>query len=320
MSTVQFQPYLSNTATSRLLSPVRFGLQDIRITKANDSREIQARVTKAQQRLQTQTRGLIRILSQMNSLDRELQRQGVQVPPIYMVPIRQYLDDQIEAFRTLFERSLRTQDTIIQEALPAIGDQTAELTYRSYTDFVTQSGNREFFFEQLDREVEHARNNRAPLAVAIFDLDRFKEINDNFGHPTGDQALRLFSETLNRISTDKNHVARLGGDEFAIIFPNPKSPQEVSNICKRFARALASPRSKLMEIPLVNQSGETRNIEMHVSIGIKYLNFSKNETYNNYTDAFQVYKAADDEAYIAKAMGKDHFTRTQMHASFIQGK
>ena len=92
-------------------------------------------------------------------------------------------------------------------------------------DPLTGLPNRPFFFNRLDSAIESARIRNTKLVVMFLDLDRFKAVNDSFGHEKGDQLLRLVSERLDAAAqgVDRNlTVARLGGDEFAILVPSVK--------------------------------------------------------------------------------------------------
>ncbi len=95
-----------------------------------------------------------------------------------------------------------------------------DLAYTASTDMLTGLANRRTFEEAFDREIERARRNKTPLALAIFDLDHFKQINDKLGHAEGDRALRRFADLLRSESRVVDVPARIGGEEFALIFSN----------------------------------------------------------------------------------------------------
>lgn len=86
------------------------------------------------------------------------------------------------------------------------------------TDDLTELPNRRLFQETLDSQL-HRRDARQPLAVAIIDLDRFKEINDSFGHHLGDRLLQMVAARLAEAFGDAGLLARLGGDEFGLLLP-----------------------------------------------------------------------------------------------------
>jgi diguanylate cyclase (GGDEF)-like protein len=87
------------------------------------------------------------------------------------------------------------------------------------TDELTGLVNRRRFLEALAAEVARARRLGAPLSLLFADLDDFKRINDQFGHPAGDEALRMFSDLLRSQLRTIDTAGRLGGEEFAILLP-----------------------------------------------------------------------------------------------------
>jgi diguanylate cyclase (GGDEF)-like protein/PAS domain S-box-containing protein len=88
------------------------------------------------------------------------------------------------------------------------------------TDELTGLSNRRHFLESGTREVERSRRSGAPLALLMLDLDNFKDVNDRYGHPTGDTVLRLFSETCAKTLRCTDIIGRLGGEEFGILLPD----------------------------------------------------------------------------------------------------
>ena len=94
----------------------------------------------------------------------------------------------------------------------------ADARRQARTDDLTGLPNRRLFLETLDRDL-HRRDSRAPMAVAIVDLDRFKEINDSFGHHLGDRLLQMVADRLAKAVGTAGVLARLGGDEFGVFLP-----------------------------------------------------------------------------------------------------
>ena len=94
----------------------------------------------------------------------------------------------------------------------------ADARRQARTDELTELPNRRLFLESLDREL-YRRDAQAPMAVAIIDLDRFKEINDSFGHHLGDRLLQLVAARLAEAVGRDGLLARLGGDEFGVLLP-----------------------------------------------------------------------------------------------------
>ena len=99
------------------------------------------------------------------------------------------------------------------------------------TDSLTELPNRRFFFKRLNHLIENLDGKNEPFALAIFDLDRFKPINDTYGHNAGDRVLIEAGRRITAFSTDEVIVARLGGDEFGMIITQAASIENVIAVC-----------------------------------------------------------------------------------------
>jgi diguanylate cyclase len=88
------------------------------------------------------------------------------------------------------------------------------------TDPLTLVGNRQRFDESLGKMTATAEASGQPLSLLLADIDHFKKFNDWFGHPAGDQVLRLVATTIKDALRDNDVVARYGGEEFAVILPD----------------------------------------------------------------------------------------------------
>ena len=97
-------------------------------------------------------------------------------------------------------------------------------------DVVTAIGNRRFFDACFADEVEKARRVGDHFCLALADIDRFKHVNDRFGHLVGDRLLRLFANILAQNVRGQDKVARFGGEEFALIFPGARLVDAVSAV------------------------------------------------------------------------------------------
>src|SRR5262249_43414795 len=93
-----------------------------------------------------------------------------------------------------------------------------ELKHQALHDSLTGLPNRSLFLDRIEHGIRIARRGGSLLAVAILDLDRFKEINDTLGHQSGDRVLQKVGQRLLSTLRESDTVARLGGDEFGIIF------------------------------------------------------------------------------------------------------
>lgn len=114
-----------------------------------------------------------------------------------------------------------------------------QLLRESQTDYLTGLGNRKWFFEQGQRIIGGG-NTRGPVCVLAFDLDRFKAINDRYGHQTGDHVLKVFAETAQGVMGPDVVLARIGGEEFAALLCGDDARHAQARgetIARRFAEA-----------------------------------------------------------------------------------
>lgn len=105
----------------------------------------------------------------------------------------------------------------LQDSKEKLQVQNAKLEYDVYHDSLTEMNNRPFFWENLNETIEVAVKNNNSVSVMLFDLDRFKEVNDTYGHDVGDMLLRQISQRLISMGLSADTLYRLGGDEFAFL-------------------------------------------------------------------------------------------------------
>ncbi|MDP5184931.1 sensor domain-containing diguanylate cyclase [Blastococcus sp. BMG 814] len=160
-----------------------------------------------------------------------------------------------------------------------------QLVHRSLHDPLTGLPNRLLFHDRLRHALDRGRREDTPTCVLIIDLDGFKAINDELGHPMGDLALVSFAERLRSVLRASDTAARLGGDEFSIVCENTERAD---------AQALADRLRTAVTEPL--ELGGTR-VPVGISIGIGTARGGEQpeEVYE------RVVRAADDDMYADKA-------------------
>jgi len=104
-------------------------------------------------------------------------------------------------------------------------DQYKKLQLSAVTDPLTGLYNRRLFTESFEKELNRARRYTHPLSIVMLDLHRFKEVNDKYGHPRGDEVLRAVASTLQKALRTSDSAFRIGGDEFVLLLPQTDTAQ-----------------------------------------------------------------------------------------------
>jgi diguanylate cyclase (GGDEF)-like protein len=138
-------------------------------------------------------------------------------------------------------------------------------------------------------EVARAVRTSSPLAVALLDLDRFKQINDTYGHLIGDEVLRQIADTMTGVLREYDVAGRFGGEEFVMLLPQTRAP-DAFKIADRV-------RARIARLPIVTTSGE--QVAVTVSIGVAALDAGSSR------ELTDLLAAADAALYRAKASGRD---------------
>ncbi|MCX4240738.1 diguanylate cyclase [Paraliomyxa miuraensis] len=170
----------------------------------------------------------------------------------------------------------------------ALEDKTRELERTARTDPLTGVGNRRVFDERLVAEVARSRRHGRPLALLMFDLDHFKQINDRHGHLVGDDLLSLFGTILREGLRASDLPCRYGGEEFLLIAPETTGER---------ARAVAE-RIRLEYRARTAVRGTVG--PQTVSVGI-----SASDVLEVELSERSLLAAADEALYRAKALGRD---------------
>ena len=107
----------------------------------------------------------------------------------------------------------------------------------SQQDALTGLGNRRLLHERLNYEITRHRRHSRRFSLLALDLDGFKQVNDRFGHPAGDEILREVARSLERAVRDQDTVVRLGGDEFCVLAPET-TWEDAERLAERLAAAV----------------------------------------------------------------------------------
>ena len=158
-----------------------------------------------------------------------------------------------------------------------------QLSFRAQYDSLTALLNRASLYERLDAQIgKIGTNGHNSLAVVYLDLDRFKEINDRYGHAAGDKVLQHVSQRIIESVRHTDFAARIGGDEFVVILPGVSDRKEASRVAELVVNAISQP-----------SSFNGRELRVGASFGI-----SVYPDDGAHTDA--LLKMADEDMYRAK--------------------
>ena len=116
-----------------------------------------------------------------------------------------------------------------------------EREHQSLHDALTGLANRKLLLRLTETALADARRTGKSVALLLFDLDRFKEVNDTLGHHVGDRILRVVADRLRHSLRPGDSVARLGGDEFAVLLPGLTRPEVVREVAARISSAVEEP-------------------------------------------------------------------------------
>ena len=140
--------------------------------------------------------------------------------------------------------------------------QRGELQRLAATDALTGLANRRQLLAGAQREFARARRKGTPLAMLMLDLDRFKSINDRWGHPTGDRVLQHMAQLLGQQARGQDVAGRLGGEEFALLLPDTDGPGAVV-IAERLRGAV--------QVSDAVRTGDGEVVRYTVSVGVATL-------------------------------------------------
>jgi len=155
-------------------------------------------------------------------------------------------------------------------------------------DALTNIYNRRYFFEHANHAFHHAKKHQQALTVIAIDIDHFKAINDQYGHPVGDQVLIKITQLISSITRKEDILARIGGEEFSILLPN--------TLKKTGHQTAERLRNLLDKTPIIINSVIT--LAMKISVGVSVIK-STDERFQD------LHTRSDIALYKAKSLGRN---------------
>jgi diguanylate cyclase (GGDEF)-like protein/PAS domain S-box-containing protein len=163
------------------------------------------------------------------------------------------------------------------------------ITYQAYHDLLTKLPNRAMLYDRLDLAIKQAERTGEALIIMFLDLDRFKLINDSFGHVVGDQLLIEVAGRLKAEIRTGDTLARLGGDEFMLLLPQPTSREQAERVAQKLIASMQQPFYL-----------KKKEVYVNVSIGISVFP-------DDTDDINMLVKNADMAMYEVKSSGKNGY-------------
>jgi diguanylate cyclase (GGDEF)-like protein len=180
-----------------------------------------------------------------------------------------------------------------------IGSREDLLEEMALRDSLTGLFNARYLQMRLQEELAAAKRHRTPVSLVLFDIDHFKRVNDNHGHPVGDRMLRLIGRTILSKLREGETVARVGGEEFALLLPHT-SAKNAAMGAERICQAIG-------QTPLETDSGG--KLAVTVSAGLACT--TDHATHSAET----IYRLADQALYQAKEQGRNRVVIGRQGAS-----
>jgi diguanylate cyclase (GGDEF)-like protein len=138
-------------------------------------------------------------------------------------------------------REFSSQELVDLKNLSYLVGEMLKATQTAMNDSLTTLLNRRGFLNLSNRELDLSARTKSPLSIVLIDLNAFKEVNDNYGHKTGDTLLKYFAQQLKLATRKSDLVARIGGDEFVVLLPNnnEKKLKFLSRLNKSLAKGIS---------------------------------------------------------------------------------
>jgi len=166
-----------------------------------------------------------------------------------------------------------------------------KIRHLAHHDALTGLPNRVLLRDRLEQAIAQAQRNRTQMGVMLLDLDRFKTINDTFGHEAGDDALLAVAERLRASVRRVDTVARLGGDEFVVVLPSIRGAVDAEQVARKIIESMTEPLAIRDE-----------TVSVSVSIGVSICPADG-------TDTTALMKRADLAMYRAKQKGRNQYVQ-----------
>jgi len=166
-----------------------------------------------------------------------------------------------------------------------------KLVQLAHFDSLTGLATRRLLYDRLNQAISYTARNKQLLAVAYFDLDDFKDVNDEYGHKAGDQVLTDFAQRLQSQLRQSDTAARMGGDEVVVVLPNLKSRKDAAAVFNRIIKTINQPYQVLNRY----------QVSVTASVGVYYYDTRRISHAQPSPTANDLIQRADEAMYSAKS-------------------
>ena len=170
-----------------------------------------------------------------------------------------------------------------------------QIEHQAHHDGLTNLMNKATFQNKMEEILQNNANNLALSAILFLDIDKFKDINDNFGHKSGDEVLKIFANRIMHVLKKDDMIARFGGDEFVVFVNNLSSNVEEAEYK---IQKISDKLHKSVQDPI---NIDNKNIKITISIGVRII--SKDDK-----NLDEILKNSDDAMYESKKAGRNTTT------------
>ena len=183
-----------------------------------------------------------------------------------MDEVKKIISELVTDTRRMMDENHKLEEKLHDSAheLQQMRNDVHHLRAETMRDTLTGVPNRRAFDSELQIRATESLERQRPLCLIMIDIDHFKTFNDTYGHPVGDQVLRLVARTLEEGLRSTEMLCRYGGEEFAVIVPNIKLRD-----CEKVANRL---RERIAVKDIVNQSKNEKLGRLTISLGVAQLN------------------------------------------------
>ncbi|ANU14405.1 diguanylate cyclase/phosphodiesterase (GGDEF & EAL domains) with PAS/PAC sensor(s) [Planococcus halocryophilus Or1] len=203
---------------------------------------------------------------------------------------------------SVLEHKIEQRTVEVTSSNNQLKETVQQMKHMAYYDVLSGLPNRRLFLEKLEASIVEAKNKSYKLAVVFIDIDRFKNINDTFGHEFGDLLLQAFSQKIVDNLRSIDTLSRQGGDEFTLILNNIKDGKDTAPIIHKLQKAL--------EKPLL-----IKGQELYISMSIGISVYPKDGETSD-----ELLKNADNAMYSAKEKGRNNYQFFSEDMAFIAAR